>query len=171
MGWYCFFNNTLCQYLLRFVIIIKKYLGIGFPVCMTTWDIAPRLGVEKGIPYFRREGLRCRQPSGVTVSSATWFAVANPTRQDVWLYCCRLKACCCSVARGDYWNFTTLSRLSVNLLIRQYCPLLWMNYWMNVRQPTTNQSDILGRRQAQKGKSVTISLFYHSCVYPHRWAE
>jgi hypothetical protein len=23
---------------------------------MTTWDIAPRLGVEKGIPYFKRRG-------------------------------------------------------------------------------------------------------------------
>ena len=41
VGWYCFFNTTPCQFLLRFVFIINEYLGTAVLVCMTACDIVP----------------------------------------------------------------------------------------------------------------------------------
>jgi len=57
---------------------------------MTACDIAPLVRVANGLLYFNRRGWGADNKSGVTASNATWFAVAKPSRQDVWSYCCRL---------------------------------------------------------------------------------
>ena len=56
LGWYCLFNKTLCQYLLRFIIIINKYFGTGVLVSMTACDIAPLVRVVFEVLYFKRRG-------------------------------------------------------------------------------------------------------------------
>jgi len=41
VGLYYFLNNTPCQFGLRFIIMIKKYIGTAVLVCMTGCDNVP----------------------------------------------------------------------------------------------------------------------------------
>jgi len=56
LGWCCFFNNTPCQYILRFIIIINRYLGSVVLICMTACDIAQLVRVANGLLHFNRRG-------------------------------------------------------------------------------------------------------------------
>jgi len=55
-GWFSFFNNTLCKYILRFIIIINKYLETVVLICMSAYDIVPLVQVANGLLYFNRRG-------------------------------------------------------------------------------------------------------------------
>ena len=115
LGCYHFLSNTLCQFRLRFIIMIKKYTGTAILVCMTGCDNAPSCVYSMDCYAVMHCLLRCWLGSGVTASNAIWLWLLIVSSRMHGFTALSWK-CMAALVRGEMTELMLLSHYLLLLL-------------------------------------------------------